>query len=168
MACRCVFIDGHDCEFNAEIKISEQLMTNVILHDVGREIYNSVKDKDTVVLCMKKDERYITVITNYMTQNSFRHCLGNDVKETGITLSYASSRVLYGFDCRDTDIIFDAFTFEVTEGLELIGEYPFEHNINDDVRNTVVTSKGRLIHRDLSDGFSYFVAPDIKKTKEGL
>lgn len=86
-------------------------------------------------------------------QNSFRHCLGKDVKETGITISYASSQVLYGFDCRNTDIIFDAFTFEVTEGLELIGEYPFEHNINDDVRNTSVTSKGRLIHRDLSDGF---------------
>lgn len=70
-------------------------MTNVILHDVGREIYNSVKDKDTIVLCMKKDERYITVITNYLTQNSFRHCLGNDVKETGITLMREPICIVY-------------------------------------------------------------------------
>lgn len=167
-SCKCVSIDGILCNLNAEITISEQMITRISIFDVTRNCYDAVKEKEPIVLCMKKDEKYITAITSYLSASSFRHCHeDNAVGKTGITLKYVSSKLLVGFDCTKETMQFSSFTCEITDGIELIGEFPFRHIKEGDKRNMTITSVGELKYRNAALGLSYFVAPYEEKNKQG-
>lgn len=167
-SCKCVSMDESLCELNAEITISEQMISTISIFDVTRTCYDSVKEKDSVVLCIKKDEKYITVITSYMSASSFRYCNeDNGAKETGITLKYVSSKLLEGFDCIKEEMQFSSFVCEITDGIELIGEFPFRHEKEGDERKMQITSIGELKYRKAAFGLSYFVAPYEEKSKKG-
>lgn len=168
ITCKCVAVDKNICSYNAEVTITKQMISKVLLFDVTRELFDYVREKTSVVLCLKKEEEYITVITGYLSSYSFRHCEGDFAEETSITLKYISSRLLYGYNCIDEKMMFNSFSCEITDGIELIGVCPFEHKEEGDDWHKQIISEGKMIYKDTSLGMSYFVAPYVEKTKQGL
>lgn len=168
-ACRCIQIDGIICEYIAEIHISDKYETRIIINDVNRECVDKVKDKNNVVIVFRKDEKYITAITSYSAERSYRYCKESD-NETGIALKYISTKLLYGYKPKDNnEILFKRFTCEVTEGLELIGAYPYEIDNKDNGINGIeMHIKGNYRLQSNVKGFSYFVAPMISKKKDSI
>lgn len=168
-ACHCIQIDGIICEYIAEIHISEKYETRIIINDVNRECVDKVKDKDNVIIVFRKDEKYITAITSYSAERSYRYCEESDY-ETGITLKYISTKLLYGFRPKDnSEILFKGFTCEVTGGLELIGAYPYEiENKDNGINGIEMYIKGKYILQPSVKGFSYFVAPVVSKKKDSI
>lgn len=168
-ACRCIQIDGMICEYIAEIHISEKYETRIIINDVNRECVEKVKEKDNVVIVFRKDGKYITAITSYSAERSYRFCEESGY-ETGIALKYISTKLLYGFRPKDSnEILFRRFICEVTEGLELIGAYPYEIDSEDKgIDGIEVHVKGKYMLQSNVKGFSYFVAPAVSKKKDSI
>ncbi|WP_073291193.1 HEPN domain-containing protein [Anaerosporobacter mobilis] len=167
--CRVVKIDGIDVNFLSELSIDETYTTKIIIKDVERNCYSLIKDKEKVVIIMKIDGEYLTVITSYLLEKSFRHCNNRDL-ETGITLSYRSSTLLVGYVPKaGVEIAFDGFSCEITECIEMLGLYPFVIENKDNYLSKIdMNISGDVKYKFAGRGFSCFVAPIIKKKREGM
>lgn len=169
--CRCVQIDDMKCEYNSEIHIYENNVTKIIINDVKKEHANSLKDKNNVIIVFKKEERYITAVTDYAGKVLYRYFKENESDfETSITLEYISSKLLDGFKPKDMkEIAFRGFECEVTDGLELLGEYPYViEQKRDDINDIELYIKGNDIVKSDIKGFSYIIRPLVSKIKDSI
>lgn len=165
-SCIISHIGDKECSFHGQIRVIENHRVLVEILDVQRDIYLYMKNKNNILLYLKADQEYIT-IKDFMIRKRESQ-LDKDLLNPLFKIEIEALNVCYGNSWCAEDLetfVFDGFSCDITEGIELLGLTPYEEvevpvSLGDVIN---INIRGRYKIIETKSGFSYAVFPDFSK-----
>lgn len=163
--CQVLGINDLKVTYNANILLNDNNILIMELIDINEKDAKAIIGKDILNLKIKIDNCIGTLITE--TQLKVTSSRKNP-QDLHMSISYVVSCLLLGIYCdNSTKKLFDGFSFEFTDEIELLGIYPYEIKEKNSLLDVDMNIRGYHLQQVMGSGFSYFVAPKIKKN-EGM
>lgn len=167
--CTILQIGNYECSFQGQMRIIENFQVLIEIVDVQREIYLYMQKEGNILLRLRTDREFVTVKGFIIKKGSARQTDEN-FKNPLFRIELVAFNVCWGNSWCGKNIeefLFDGFSCDITEGIELLGLAPYEkiellelygERLDIHVKGQYKTIKTR-------SGFSYIALPNA--TREG-